>query len=66
MKNRTTLIIAHRLSTIQQADHIIVIDRGEIVQKGSHEELISKKDCIKNYMIRHSLEIKQMNEHVGA
>lgn len=39
MKNRTTLVIAHRLSTIQHADEILVIERGEIVQRGSHQEL---------------------------
>ena len=43
MKNKTTLMIAHRLSTIQNADHIIVIDGGKIVQKGKHEELIKQK-----------------------
>ncbi|MDH4300953.1 MAG: lipid A export permease/ATP-binding protein MsbA [Nitrospira sp.] len=40
MKNRTTLVIAHRLSTIQNADRIIVLDRGAIVEVGSHEELL--------------------------
>lgn len=40
MKNRTTLVIAHRLSTIQNADRIIVLDRGAIVEMGSHEELL--------------------------
>jgi subfamily B ATP-binding cassette protein MsbA len=40
MKNRTTLMIAHRLSTIQNADRIIVLDRGSIVEVGSHEELL--------------------------
>jgi subfamily B ATP-binding cassette protein MsbA len=39
MKNRTTLVIAHRLSTIQHADEILVIERGQIVQRGSHQEL---------------------------
>ncbi len=40
MKNRTTLIIAHRLSTIQKADMILVLDNGEIVEQGTHKELI--------------------------
>ena len=40
MKNRTSLVIAHRLSTIQKADHIVVMERGEIVEQGSHQELL--------------------------
>ena len=43
MKDRTTFVIAHRLSTIQQADQILVIEDGEIVERGQHEELIEKK-----------------------
>ena len=42
MKNRTSLIIAHRLSTIQNADIIIVLENGEIVEQGKHQELIAK------------------------
>ena len=41
MQNRTSLVIAHRLSTIQNADKILVIDKGQIVEEGSHKELMA-------------------------
>ena len=43
MKNRTSVVIAHRLSTIQNADHIIVMKQGKIVEQGKHQELLDKK-----------------------
>ena len=43
MKNRTTFVIAHRLTTIQKADQILVIEEGNIVERGKHDELIDKK-----------------------
>lgn len=43
MESRTSLIIAHRLSTIQDADFIVVMDRGRIIESGNHEELLEKK-----------------------
>lgn len=43
MKGRTTFVIAHRLSTIRQADQILVIEKGEIKERGTHNELIEKK-----------------------
>jgi subfamily B ATP-binding cassette protein MsbA len=53
MKNRTSIVIAHRLSTIQFADEIIVLDNGEIVEKGTHPELIERNGLYKKL---HSLQ----------
>lgn len=43
MKNRTTFVVAHRLSTVQEADQILVLDEGKIVESGTHSELVSKQ-----------------------
>ncbi|MCO6367507.1 ABC transporter ATP-binding protein [Roseivirga pacifica] len=43
MKGRTTFVIAHRLSTIKKADQILVIEKGEIAERGTHDELITKE-----------------------
>ena len=43
MENRTSLVIAHRLSTIQKADWIVVMEKGDIVEQGTHYDLIAKK-----------------------
>ncbi|MGH8848955.1 MAG: ATP-binding cassette domain-containing protein, partial [Polaromonas sp.] len=42
MRNRTTLVIAHRLATVQQADRILVLDHGRLVEQGTHAELVSR------------------------
>ncbi len=47
MRNRTSVVIAHRLSTIQNADKIVVMQRGEIVEQGKHQELIAKNGTYK-------------------
>ena len=42
MKGKTCFVIAHRLSTIQHADNILVMDHGEVVEQGTHDELMQK------------------------
>jgi ABC-type multidrug transport system fused ATPase/permease subunit len=42
LRGRSTLIIAHRLSTVLRADRVVVIDRGRIIEEGSHENLLSR------------------------
>ena len=58
MQGRTTFIIAHRLSTIRDADTIMVIDNGGIVEKGNHEELINKKG---RYFHLHTSQFKNLS-----
>ena len=43
MKDRTTFIIAHRLSTIKNADNILVLDQGKIIESGKHDDLLKKE-----------------------
>ncbi len=52
MKNRTSLIIAHRLSTIRSADKIIVMESGKIIEIGSHENLMAKKQGVYQKMVK--------------
>ena len=56
MKDRTSLVIAHRLSTIKKADLIVLLDKGKIIEKGTHQGLLQKdsfyKTCrITNFLI---------------
>ena len=43
MKDKTCFVIAHRLSTIRSADHILVLDGGQVVEQGTHESLMAEK-----------------------
>lgn len=56
MKNRTSIVIAHRLSTIQNADKIVVMQKGEIVEQGKHQELIDTNGTYKKLVAMQSFE----------
>lgn len=56
MKDRTSIVIAHRLSTIQNADEIIVMQKGEIVEQGKHQELLDKKGVYSNLVAMQSFQ----------
>jgi len=56
MKDRTSLVIAHRLSTIKHADEIVVLKKGEIVERGTHTELVSKEGVYKRLQDLQSFE----------
>lgn len=59
MKGRTSIIIAHRLSTIQKADMILVLDKGEIVERGNHEELLNNNGY---YAQLHKMQYKEIEK----
>jgi subfamily B ATP-binding cassette protein MsbA len=56
MKNRTSIVIAHRLSTIQNADLIIVMKQGQIVEQGKHQELLDRKGMYQKLVLLQSLD----------
>ena len=55
MKNRTSIVIAHRLSTIQNADTIVVLQKGKIIEQGKHDELLAKNGTYKKLVTMQSL-----------
>ena len=52
MKNRTTIIIAHRLSTIREADKIVVMNKGKIIEQGSHLELTQLDNGLYSHLLQ--------------
>ena len=56
MKHRTSIVIAHRLSTIQNADLIVVMQKGRIVEQGTHTELLQKQGMYKKLVEMQSFE----------
>ncbi|WP_130806467.1 ABC transporter ATP-binding protein [Senegalia massiliensis] len=61
MENKTNIIIAHRISTVKNADHIIVLDEGKIVERGTHEELVNNKKIYNDIYVKQMLEEKIEN-----
>jgi len=62
VKGRTTLAIAHRLSTIQKADMIYLMERGRVVEKGTHDELVNKKGRYFELARQQELQRREMDE----
>ncbi|WP_308992457.1 ABC transporter ATP-binding protein [Mariniflexile litorale] len=60
MENRTSIVIAHRLSTIQNADLIVVMKNGSIIEQGTHEELLKMNGTYHNLVSLQSLEVSQL------
>jgi ABC-type multidrug transport system fused ATPase/permease subunit len=58
MKNRTSIIIAHRLSTIREADKIVVLEKGKVIESGSHSELMKNEEGLYRYLSQLQLEVQ--------
>ena len=64
MENRTTFVIAHRLSTIKHADRIIVLEKGEIVESGTHEYLLSNSGLYQKYFEMQMFDVDDKNANI--
>lgn len=59
-KGRTAVVIAHRLSTVKNADQIVVLDKGMIIEQGTHEELITRKGAY-HHLVKNQLELEKID-----
>ena len=64
MKDRTSFVIAHRLSTIKHADRIIVMDKGQIVESGTHDSLLKNSGLYQKYYEMQFIDLKDKNEDI--
>ena len=55
-QQKTVVVVAHRLSTVRNADNIIVLDRGEVVEQGTHEQLTARRG-VYYHLVREQLEL---------
>ena len=62
MKNRTSIIIAHRLSTIREADKIIVLEKGKVIESGNHLELMKNEGGLYRYLSQLQQETQEPQE----
>ncbi|CAF5061063.1 unnamed protein product, partial [Rotaria sp. Silwood1] len=60
-KGRTTIVIAHRLTTIQKAHHIYVLDKGNVIEQGTHETLMAKEGGKYQTMVKHQ-QMERIND----
>jgi ABC-type multidrug transport system fused ATPase/permease subunit len=58
MKGRTTIIIAHRLSTVRAADTIIVFEQGRVVEQGTHDDLVGRRDGVYRTLYEHQVGVR--------
>ena len=63
-KGRTVVIIAHRLSTVKNADQIVVMDRGRIVEGGTHTELVRRGGAYFN-LVRNQLQLEEVSRYAA-
>ena len=59
-QRKTVVVVAHRLSTVKNADQIIVLDKGQIIEKGTHHELLSLEGSYFN-LVKNQLDLEKIN-----